>query len=79
MWIQVKFKKQDPHRLYHYVCLSLVYEYDQVWLNPLLNLISFAFGVVSYGSTSDENLHSNLLLQKRSIRIMLDMYGSKTQ
>lgn len=75
MWIQVKFKKQDPHRLYRYVCLSLVYEYDQVWFKPLLNLISFAFGVVSYGSTSDENL----LLQKRAIRIMLDIYGSKTQ
>lgn len=35
MWIQVKFKNQNPHRLYHYVCLSHVYEYDQVWLNPL--------------------------------------------
>lgn len=43
------------------------------------SLISFAFEVVLYGSTSDENLHNNLLLQKRAIHIMLDIYDSKTQ
>lgn len=58
MWIQVKFKKQDPQRLYHYVCLSLVYEYDQVWLNPLRAMTIFTYAFYKLGTIMTIGLKS---------------------